>query len=134
MRHFLRPLVYFLAAWGVFLMGPVKAQNGAHFNNAELRRESDSTVAVTLYLNWPQVLHQLLAPQVSFKVFLKTYLELTDLQLEREMAKLGVNLTTHAHLTLPSSAKVNFKQPSPAGVFQAKSYIDRYASQCPIAS
>lgn len=88
----------------------MQAQNGAHFNNAELRREGDSTVAVTLYLNWPQVLHQLLAPQMPFKVFLKTYLELPDLQLEREMAILQTKLTTNAYLTLPSGAKVNFKK------------------------
>ena len=110
MSRCLRPLVYFFAAWGVCLAGQVQAQNAAHFNNAELRREGDSTIAATLHLNWPQVLHQLLAPQMAFKVFLKTYLELPDLQLEREMAKLQINLTTNAYLTLPSGARVNFKK------------------------
>ena len=88
----------------------MRAQDGAHFNNAELKREGASHVAVTLYLNWPQVLHQLLAPQLPFRDFLKTYLALADGPLDKEMAKVVTHLSTQGHLSLPYGAKVNFKK------------------------
>jgi len=91
-------------------MGQVRAQDGAHFNNAELRRESPSHIAVTFHLNWPQVLHQLLAPQMPFRVFLKTYLELAELPLEKEMAKVGARLSDNAYFTLPSGQRVNLRK------------------------
>lgn len=110
MCNFRRLFIYLFAACGVFLTSLALAQNGAHFNNAELRREGNRTVAVTLHLNWPQVLHQLLASHMVFKVFLKTYSELPEPQLEREMSKLHTKLTTNAYLTLTSGARVNFKK------------------------
>jgi hypothetical protein len=90
--------------------GHAFAQNGGHYNNAELALESPQTIVVTLQLNWPQVLHQLFAPNTPFKVFLKNYSDLSETQLEREVVKLQNNLTTNAYLTLPSGAKVHFKK------------------------
>ncbi len=110
MRNFSKSVLCFFIGCTAYLSGHANAQNGAHFNNAELRREGSNTVALTLYLNWPQVLHQLLAPQMPLRIFLKTYWELPDLPLESEMAKVGVQLTAKAYFTLPSGARVNFKQ------------------------
>ena len=92
------------------LAGHVNAQDRAHFNTAELRRESVSTVAVTLYLNWPQALHQLLAPQLTFRVFLETYLKLPELQLEKEMTKAKSYMTANAFFSLPSGARANLRK------------------------
>ena len=110
MCNLFRSLVFSLTACCLFLAASASAQNGAHYNNAELVLESSKTIAVTLQLNWPQVLHQLLAPNTPFKVFLKNYSELSEIQLEREMVKLGNNLTANAYLTLPSGTRVQFKK------------------------
>lgn len=110
MGYLYKALVSVIAAWGVFLTGQVQAQNVAHFNSAELRAMGANTIALTLHVNWPQVLHQALAPQMQFRDFLKKYSEYSDIQLGKEMTRLGGSLTRGAYLGLPSGARLNFKE------------------------
>jgi hypothetical protein len=70
------------------------AQEKAHYNSAELIREGDRKIAVTLYLNLPQVMHQLVSPKQPLKDFLKNYSDLPDKQLEKEMANIVSILAT----------------------------------------
>jgi hypothetical protein len=88
------------------------AQNQAvaHYNAVELKRESATSVQVTFALNLPQVLHQLLAPQLAYPAFLQTYADLSDPALEREVTKASAALSAKAYFTLPSGAKANLKQ------------------------
>jgi hypothetical protein len=69
----------------------------------------DRKIAVTLYLNLPQVMHQLVAPKQPLKVFLKNYSDLPDKQLEKEMANVVSILTANSNFTLTTGSKVNFK-------------------------
>ncbi len=91
---------------------PVDAQSQtvAHYNAVELKRESATSVQFVFDLNLPQVLHQLLASQLAYPTFLKTYADLPDPALEREVAKASAALSAKAYFTLPSGAKANLKQ------------------------
>lgn len=110
MGYLYKALVSLIAAWGVFLTGQVQGQNVAHFNSAELRVAGANTIVLTLHVNWPQVLHQALAPQMQFKDFLQKYSEYSDIQLGKEMTRLAGSLTSGAYLGLPSGARLNFKE------------------------
>ena len=87
-----------------------QAQPAAHYNALELQRESPTSVQFAFSLNLPQVLHQVLAPQLAYPAFLQRYADLSDPALDKEIAKAGIALTAQAYFTLPSGAKVHIKQ------------------------
>ena len=85
------------------------AQPLAHYNAAELRRESATSVGFIFALNLPQVLHQVLAPQQAYPVFLQSYADLPDPAFDKEIAKAAAALSAKAYFTLPSGAKAHIK-------------------------
>ena len=84
-------------------------QQVAHYNAVELARESATQVQFTFMLNLPQVLHQVLAPQLAYPAFLQRYADLPDQALNKEIAKAAAALSAQAYFTLPSGAKANIK-------------------------
>ena len=82
----------------------------AHFNAVELKRESPTSVQFAFALNLPQVLHQVLAPQLQYPAFLQNYADLPDPALDKEIAKASAALSAKAYFTLPSGAKAHLKQ------------------------
>jgi hypothetical protein len=87
-----------------------QSQTVAHYNAAELKRESATSVSVAFDLNLPQVLHQVLAPQLQYPAFLQSYADLPGPALDKEIAKAGAALSAKAYFTLPSGAKAYIKQ------------------------
>ena len=87
-----------------------QSQPLAHYNAAELARQSPTSVQFAFALNLPQVLHQALAPQLAYPAFLQRYADLSDPALDKEIAKAGVALSAQAYFTLPSGAKAHIKQ------------------------
>ncbi|MDH4479951.1 MAG: hypothetical protein QE283_08760 [Rhodoferax sp.] len=87
-----------------------QAPQVAHYNSLELKRESATSVQFAFALNLPQVLHQLLAPQLTYPVFLQSYADMPDPALDRELAKASAALSAKAYFTLPSGVKANLKQ------------------------
>ncbi len=85
-------------------------QPAAHYNAVELKRESPTSVQFAFALNLPQVLHQALAPQQAYPVFLQSYADLPDPALDKELAKASAALSAKAYFTLPSGAKAHIKQ------------------------
>ena len=85
------------------------AQPLAHYNAAELKRESATSVGFIFALNLPQVLHQVLAPQQAYPAFLQSYADLPDPALDKEIAKAAAALSAKAYFTLPSGAKAHIK-------------------------
>ncbi|PUE38654.1 hypothetical protein [Limnohabitans sp. Bal53] len=75
-----------------------------------MKRESANSVNFTFALNLPQVLHQLLAPQLAFPSFLQSYADLPDPAFDKEIVKAVTALGAKAYFTLPSGAKVNIKK------------------------
>ncbi len=73
-------------------------QHVAHYNAVELTRESATQVQFTFVLNLPQVLHQVLAPQLAYPAFLQRYADLPDLALNKEIAKAAAALSAQAYL------------------------------------
>ena len=86
------------------------AQAPAHYNALELKRESANSVNFTFALNLPQVLHQVMAPQLSYTSFLQSYADLPDPAFDKEIVKAVTALGAKAYFTLPSGAKVNIKK------------------------
>jgi hypothetical protein len=102
----------FLAAALFFLCSnPALAQSQppAHYNAVELARESPTSVQFTFALNLPQVLHQVLAPQLQYPAFLQRYADLPDPAFDKEIAKASAALSAKAYITLPSGAKAHIK-------------------------
>jgi hypothetical protein len=101
------------AAFFLLLANPAcaqaPAQPVAHYNAVELKRESPTSVQFAFALNLPQVLHQVLAPQQAYPVFLQSYADLPDPALDKEIAKAAAALSAKAYFTLPSGAKVYLK-------------------------
>lgn len=89
---------------------PVQAHPVAHYNAVELKREAATRVSFAFALNLPQVLHQLLAPQLAYPAFLQSYADLPDPALEKEITKAIAALGTKAYFTLPSGAKAHLTQ------------------------
>jgi hypothetical protein len=91
---------------------PAQAQTQppAHYNGVEVARESPTSVQFTFFLNLPQALHQVLAPQLQYPAFLQRYADLPDLALDKEIAKASAALSAKAYFTLPSGAKAPVKQ------------------------
>lgn len=87
-----------------------QTQPAAHYNSLELKRESATSVQFAFALNLPQVLHQLLTPQLTYPVFLQSYADMPDPALDRELAKASAALSAKAYFTLPSGVKANVKQ------------------------
>ena len=87
-----------------------QAQPPAHYNAVELQRDSPTSVQFAFSLNLPQVLHQVLAPQLAFPAFLQRYADLSDPALDKEIATASVALSAQAFFTLPSGAKAHIKQ------------------------
>jgi len=87
-----------------------QTQPVAHYNAAVLQRESPTSVQFTFSLNLPQVLHQVLAPQLQYPAFLQNYADLPDPALDKELAKAAAALSAKAYFTLPSGAKAPVKQ------------------------
>ncbi len=111
MKFFSKTNLYFLLLLcSALICGCSFAQEKGHYNSAELRRENERTVSLTLYLNLPQLLHQVLAPKLSIGDFLKNYSELSDIQLDKEISKASSILTARTYFILPSGSKVNFKK------------------------
>lgn len=104
----------FAAALLPVLVNPACAQAlvqpVAHYNAAELKRESATSVNFAFALNLPQVLHQVLAPQLTYPAFLQSYANLPDPAFDKEIAKASAALSAKAYFTLPSGAKANLKQ------------------------
>jgi hypothetical protein len=109
MKLFLKTNLFVVFVFLALFCGSSFALEKAHYNSAELRREGDRKIAVTLYLNLPRVMHQLVSPKQPLKVFLKNYSDLPDKQLEQEMANVVSILTANSNLTLTTGSKVNFK-------------------------
>ena len=93
-----------------FNSAQAQAQAVTHYNAAELKRESATSVLFAFALNLPQVLHQLLAPQLTYPAFLQSYADLPDPALDKEIAKASAALSAKAYFTLPSGVKANLKQ------------------------
>ncbi len=85
-------------------------QPPAHYNAAEIQRESPTSVQFAFALNLPQALHQVLAPQLSYPAFLQRYGDLPEPALDKEMAQAAASLSAKAYFTLPSGAKAPVKQ------------------------
>jgi hypothetical protein len=106
------------AAWFTLLSNPLGAQAQAqvvaeavaHYNAVELKRESAMRVNFAFALNLPEVLHQLLAPQMAYPAFLQNYADLPDPALDKEVAKAAAALSAKAYFTLPSGAKAQLTQ------------------------
>ena len=102
------------AAFFLLLANPAcaqaPAQPVAHYNAVELKRESPTSVQFAFALNLPQVLHQVLAPQLTYPAFLQNYANLSDPALDKEIAKAVATLSAKAYFTLPSGAKAHIKQ------------------------
>ena len=82
----------------------------AHYNAVELKRESPTSVHFAFALNLPQVLHQVLAPQLQYPAFLQNYANLPDPALDKEISKAIAALSAKAYFTLPSGAKAHIRQ------------------------
>lgn len=89
---------------------PAQSQSVAHYNAVEMKRESATSVNLTFSLNLPQVLHQLLAPQLAYPAFLQSYADLPDPALDKEIGKAVAALSAKAYFTLPSGAKAKLTQ------------------------
>ena len=90
----------FLAAALLLLqLHPARAQpqHVVHYNAVELTRESANQVQFAFVLNLPQVLHQVLAPQLAYPA------------LNKEIAKAAAALSAQAYFTLPTGVKANIK-------------------------
>jgi hypothetical protein len=109
MMLFLKTNFFVVFVFLAVFCGSSFAQEKPHYNSAELKREGDRKIAVTLYLNLPQVMHQLVSPKQPLKVFLENYSDLPDKQLEKEMANVVSILTANSNFTLTTGSKVNFK-------------------------
>ena len=110
-----RKAAAFLAAALFFLcsnlaLAQPQPQPLAHYNAVELARESPTSVQFAFALNLPQVLHQVMAPQLQYPAFLQRYADLPDPAFDKEIAKASVALSAQAYFTLPSGAKANIKQ------------------------
>lgn len=106
----IRAVAIFAAASLISFANISSAQAPAHPNAVELKRESASSVSFTFALNLPQVLHQVLAPQVAYGSFLQSYADLPDSAFDKEIAKAVKGLGAKAYFTLPSGAKVNIEK------------------------
>lgn len=87
-----------------------QAQAVAHFNAVELKRESATSVQFVFALNLPQVLHQLLAPQLAYPAFLQNYADMSDPALDKEIANAVAALSKKAYFTLPSGTKAKLTE------------------------
>jgi hypothetical protein len=110
-----RKAAAFLAAALFFLcsnlaLAQPQPQPLAHYNAVELARESPTSVQFAFALNLPQVLHQVLAPQLQYPAFLQNYADLPDRALDKELAKASAAMSAKAYFTLPSGAKAHIKQ------------------------
>jgi hypothetical protein len=85
-------------------------QPPAHYNALELARASAISIQLSFALNLPQVLHQLLAPQLPYPAFLQRYADLSDPAFDKEIAKASAALSAKAYFTLPTGAKAPIKQ------------------------
>ena len=111
MLHLLiRAVAILAAALFLSLANISSAQAPAHYNALELKRESANSVNFTFALNLPQVLHQVMAPQLSYTSFLQSYADLPDPAFDKEIVKAVTALGAKAYFTLPSGAKVNIKK------------------------
>jgi len=102
----------FLAAASLYTqLRPALAQPQppAHYNAVELQRESPTSVQFAFSLNLPQVLHQVLAPQLAYSTFLQRCADLSDPAFNKETAKVAAALSAQAYFTLPSGAKAHIK-------------------------
>ena len=97
------------AALLFFSFNSAQAQSVTHYNAAELKRESATSVLFAFALNLPQVLHQLLAPRLTYPAFLQSYADLPDAAFDKEIAKASAALSAKAYFTLPSGVKANLK-------------------------
>ena len=103
----------FLAAALFFLcsnLALAQSQPLAHYNAVELARESPTSVQFAFALNLPQVLHQVMAPQLQYPAFLQRYADSPDPAFDKEIAKAAAALSAKAYFTLPSGAKAHIKQ------------------------
>ena len=91
-------------------LAQAQAQAVAHFNAVELKRESATSVQFVFALNLPQVLHQLLAPQLAYPAFLQNYADMSDPALDKEIANAVAALSTKAYFTLPSGTKAKLTE------------------------
>ena len=77
-----------------------------HYNQMHIQREGANKFAFSLSLNLTQVLHQVLAPQLSLADFLKTYSDAPDKVLQTALAKASSELGQKSFMVLPTGAKV----------------------------
>jgi hypothetical protein len=109
MLHLSRRTAALLACASFFLyVHTASAQ--AHFNGLELKRESASKVNFTFALNLPQVLHQVMAPELPYPSFLQSHADLPEFVLEKKIAKAMIDLSNKAYLTMPSGTKAHVKK------------------------
>jgi hypothetical protein len=103
--------VFFLAASCLFLcFKAAEAQDLAHQNSVEIKREANSAISFNFALNLPTLLHRMLAPKTSYSAFLNAQIELSDQAFDRQIAQVSARLSDRAFLVLPSGTKLQLKQ------------------------
>jgi len=102
--------VFYLAVTCLFLcFKAAQAQDLAHLNSVEIKREANSAISFNFALNLPNLLHRMLAPQSSYSAFLNAQVELSDQAFDRQIAQVSARLSDRAFMVLPSGAKLQLK-------------------------
>ena len=107
MITFQKALVSICVTVSALLMGMVRAEGGAHINQVDVRQETSKSLVLSFYLNVPELLHQLLAPQLPLSTFLKNHSELPVAEVQANLLKASSSLSRQSFLTLPSGAKAH---------------------------
>ena len=103
--------IFYLAVTCLFLcFKAAQAQDLAHLNRVEIKREANSAISFNFTLNLPNLLHRMLAPQSSYSAFLNAQVELSDQAFDRQIAQVSARLSDRAFMVLPSGAKLQLKQ------------------------
>lgn len=92
---------------GIMTPAFAMATDGPHNNAAEARKTNQNRITFQFYLNLPQALHQLMAPQLPFAMFLKIFTSLPEIEFQKNLTKAMVKLTENAFFILPSGVRVN---------------------------
>lgn len=81
-----------------------------HINRVEIRKENSKLFVFTFYLNAPKLLHPLMAPQLTWAEFVKTYADRPAPEFQKDLARAIAGLSAQSFLVLPSGGKVNLKK------------------------
>jgi hypothetical protein len=111
-------------------------------NRATLVLRDRTHLSVTLYLSYPEALHQALAPQRQFLAFLLIYSEMKTELLQKELLRAQARFQSTTHLYLPDkeTSLVNWVWPDAKAVqsmlqrrvMQAMVDPDAHAHEAPV--